>query len=134
MTIYTSNPELRDITRPFEQINTPRSSLPSLSALPKIHYRNAPQVREFLTEHSEINTFLQTSWPALVRYFGQEVEVVLQVRYYMDEQAEPELVAWIQVYNDVETGMRQFDAFEEEWFLDYAHELNSRFNFNLEFK
>jgi len=84
--------------------------------------------------HSEINTFLEVSWPVLVNYFGQEVEVVLQVLHYPDEQAEPELVGWIQVYNDVETGMQQFDAFEEEWFLDHAHELNSRFNFNLEFK
>lgn len=134
MTIYTSNTELRDITLAFEQINAPRSSRPSLSALPKIHYRNAPQVREFLAVHSEINTFLEVSWPVLVKYFGQEVEVVLQVLHYPDEQAEPELVGWIRIDADVETGMQQFDAFEEEWFLDHAHELNSRFNFNLEFK
>src|SRR5215213_1707571 len=105
MTIYTSNTELRNITLAFEQINAPLSSHPSLSALTKIHYRNAPQVREFLTEHSEINAFLQASWPALVRYFGQEVEVILQVLQYPDEQAEPELVGWIQIDADVETGM-----------------------------
>ena len=130
---------VRDLSEPVRitdtQADQPHFVLQSLTGLPlQIGYRNGPQVREYLERHSEIIQFLSIAWPQLSKYFGWQTELVLELLHFVDEQAEPELVGWIQCTSDVETGLHRFNAFLEDWFLDHMDQLNSRFNFNLEFK
>ena len=113
----------------------PDSSLvySSLTDLPKIYLRNVDEVRAFLAGHPQVDRFLRTCWPILVKHFGRQVEVALEVMCYPGEQVAPELVAWIQCSDPVPTGLAKLDAFQEEWFLDQIDVLNARFNFNLDF-
>jgi hypothetical protein len=69
-----------------------------------------------------------------MKYFGQDVAIVLEVLNYPQERVEPELVAWIQATDDVATALSKFDAFEDDWLLDHMPTPESHFNFNLEFK
>lgn len=119
---------------PFALTEQDFFSLHSLSTLPRVHYRNAWQVRKYLDNHPDIDRFLLKAWPNLIEQFGQNVEVVLELLHYVEEKADPELVAWIQCPDDVDSGIEKLDAFVDNWFLDHMGELSGRFNFNLEFK
>lgn len=118
----------------IDQANQSLFSLQALYTSPKILFRNTPQVRSYLDGHPDVNEFLLQAWPSLIKHFGQDVEVVVELLFYPGEQIEPELVGWIQCTNDIETGLQKLDALSEEWFLHRTIEFNSRFNFNLEFK
>lgn len=104
-----------------------------LADLPRIYLRNGNDVRAFLASHPRVEPFLSISWPFLIKHFGPQVQVTLELMQYPGEQVEPELVAWIQCSDPVLTGLAELDAFQEEWFLDQIDDINARFNFNLEF-
>ncbi|MCE7981044.1 MAG: hypothetical protein DYG89_07630 [Caldilinea sp. CFX5] len=112
----------------------PLSSLQALSTAPRIAFRNAAQVRNYLDAHPDVNELLGQAWPQLVKGFGQAVEVVLELLDSDEEPREPELVGWIQCTDDIETGLQKLDAIADEWFLHRTEQFNTRFNFNIEFK
>lgn len=84
------------------------------------------------TLHPEIETFIKAAWPALVEYFGNSVEIVLELMYIPDEAAHEELVGWIQSTDAVDEGLKKFGRFEDEWLLDHLDEMEDHFSFNLE--
>lgn len=107
----------------------------SIRTEPNITYRNREAVLEYFRTHPGIGGYLWAeAWPNLVRYFGPDVKVVLEVLYYPGEMTEPVLVGWIQCYVDVDTGMQRLDAFQEHWLLDNLPDPKYHFNFNLEFR
>ncbi|MEZ4711713.1 MAG: hypothetical protein R3A44_31265 [Caldilineaceae bacterium] len=110
------------------------ASIYAFPAEPHMHYRNTDQVLEYLHAYPAIGLFLQAAWPQLVKHFGDQLEVTLELLYFADEQTEPELVGWIHYAGDLETGVRKLDAFNESWFLDNMDEFSGRLNFNLEFQ
>lgn len=112
----------------------PLSSLPTLSAAPRLVFRNAVQVRNYLDAHPDVNDLLGQAWPQLVKGFGQVVEVVLELLDADEELMEPELVGWIQCTDNIELGLQKLDALADEWFLQRTEQFNTRFNFNIEFR
>lgn len=108
--------------------------LPASSTLPHVYYRNAKQVRGFLAKHSHIAPFLQVVWPTLIKYFGKDTEVYLELLDYPEAMTYPELVAWIQCSESVEDGLQKLDAFEDELSENNLHNVSPHFNFNIEFK
>jgi hypothetical protein len=77
---------------------------------------------------------METAWPALTKYFGEGVEVILEVIDYPYANAQSELVGWIQVSGSIQAGLEKLDQFVDGWFLDHMAEVNHRFNFNVEIR
>ena len=100
--------------------------------LPKISYRNPDEVKAYLACHPELESFLASAWPALIRCFGEPVDIILEVMTYPDEEIYQELVGWIQSTDDVQEGLEKLERFEDEWFLDHLSEVDNKFNFNIE--
>jgi hypothetical protein len=101
---------------------------------PKISYRNPMAVEAYLTRHPEVKDFIEVAWPNLVRFFGQAIDVVLEVLTYPEEAAHEELVGWVQWAGDVHEGLERLERFDDEWFLDHMAEVETKFNFNIETK
>ncbi|NIT62023.1 MAG: hypothetical protein GWN00_39265 [Aliifodinibius sp.] len=98
----------------------------------RISYRNSEMVEAFLAAYPKIPSFIKAAAPVLTKYFGQPLEMVLEVMSYPEEGAEEDLIGWIQSHDDVEEGLNKLERFEDEWFLDHMAEVDYRFNFNLE--
>jgi hypothetical protein len=101
---------------------------------PKISYRNPMAVEAYLTRHPEVVDFIEMAWPYLVSFFGQEIDVALEVLTYPEEAAHEELVGWVQWPGDVHEGLERLERFDDEWFLDHMTEVETKFNFNIETK
>ncbi len=114
------------------QRNLVRPTPPTV--LPKVYYRSAKEVRAFLSAHPGLDKFMETAWPALTKYFGEGVEVILEVIDYPYANAQSELVGWIQVSGSIQAGLEKLDQFVDGWFLDHMAEVNHRFNFNVEIR
>lgn len=102
-------------------------------AFPRVSYRNPAAVTPYLACYPEIEDFIEAAWPALVEYFDDSIEIVLEVLTYPgDETIHEELVGWIQSSNDVDEGLAKLERFEDEWYLDHMAEVGHNFNFNIE--
>ena len=101
------------------------------SASLNITYRNPEAVKAFMAARPQIIPFIEAAAPVLTKYFGQPLEIVLEVVSYPEEGAEDDLIGWIQSYDEVEEGLNKLEQFEDEWFLDHMAEVDYRFNFNL---
>lgn len=85
-------------------------------------------------DHPGITNFLKVVWPTLVRYFGDSINVELEVLYYPDEMDVEELVGWIRYDGeDVEEGLALLEAFEDEVLEKQLTYLGDAFFFNIEF-
>ena len=104
-----------------------------VASIPRVTFRNREAVVAFLERHPEIEPFLGSALPVLTKCFDAPIEVDLEVMSYAYESAYDELVGWIQSTDDVDTGMKKLDRFEEEWFLDHMEMVHNKFNFNIEF-
>ncbi len=104
-----------------------------VASISRVAFRNPAAVVAFLERHQEIEPFLALALPALTKCFDAPIEVDLEVMSYAYATAYDELVGWIQSTDDVATGMKKLDRFEEEWFLDHMDMVHNKFNFNIEF-
>jgi hypothetical protein len=94
--------------------------------------KNAPLVEGFIREHPEIVSFIEAAKPYLNKYFGQPLDLVLEVIHYPEPGANDELVAWIQSSYEIEEGLDRLEQFEDEWYLDNMGEVGRYFNINIE--
>ena len=99
-----------------------------------LEFRNPDKVSEFLTNYTDISSFIGRSLPAVQDYFGENTKVVLElIEYNQEEQPYFELVAWVQFHGDLDDGLDRFDSFENDFLLNKIDDSNGLFNFNIEF-
>lgn len=86
-----------------------------------------------MARYPDVEGFLEVACPVLTEYFGDSVEIVLEVlAYSTGETTHEELVGWIQSTDDINEGLARLSRFEDEWFLNHMDEVDHKFNFNIE--
>ena len=81
--------------------------------------------------HLDPVAILAECGPAIIRIFGAPLNVVTEVM--MDPGLNPNLVAWIQWFGDMEEGMELYDQFEQ-WYVENDYDLKTDIvSFNIEF-
>jgi hypothetical protein len=100
----------------------------------QIAYRNSDLVETYLATHPEIPDFLKQVWPSLEAYFGETIQLVLEVMTYPEEVGSNELVGWIQMTGDINEGLDKLEQFEAEWLEEQLRKVGANFNFNIEFR
>ena len=96
-------------------------------------YRNQKIVEDYLNRHPQINDFLVDSWPTITKYFGETVNIVLEVMTYPAKNAYDELVGWIQSTDDIQRGLDRLEQLEDELLQEQIAKVGNMFNFNIEF-
>ncbi len=84
-----------------------------------------------LPEHLDPGTIFTQCGPEIRRIFGVPLNIVVDVM--PDPDSNPNLVAWIQWFGEMDEGMRLFDQFEQ-WYIDNDYDLKTNVvSFNIEF-
>lgn len=96
------------------------------------HCKDKEKVEIFIQDKDYILPFIKQSILYLVKYFGQPLEITLEVMSFPEDATEDELIAWIKSSDEIETGLDKLEGFNDEWFLDRMQEVDYCFNFNLE--
>lgn len=79
----------------------------------------------------EPSTIFKECGEEVVRIFGAPINIVTEVM--PDPDSNPNLVAWIQWFEEMDEGMRLFDQFEQ-WYIDNDYDLKTDVvSFNIEF-
>lgn len=89
--------------------------------------------RAFLKKHSEHKLpqghlppkdILEACSPAIARIFGTPISVLLEIMPDPESNHEPELLAFIQWFGDMENGMKRYDQFEN-WYIENDYDLKT---------
>jgi tetratricopeptide (TPR) repeat protein len=83
--------------------------------------------------HVSPGDILTACAPAIVRFFGTPISVILEIMPDPESNAEPELIAFIQWFGDMEEGMKRDEQFEK-WYIENDYDLKTELVFfNIEF-
>lgn len=85
-----------------------------LTVTPKLGKSDRKAVTIFTDENPDVSAVLEKSGPALIKYFGAPLTVMLTL--IPDEDGTPDLVAYVRYHYDIEEGMKIFDEFED-WYI-----------------
>ncbi len=95
---------------------------------------NKKEYYAFLKKYSDPNLLppghfapediLVACYPAIARIFGTPISVALEIMSDPDSNHEPELVAFIQWFGDMDDGMKRYDMFEE-WYIENNYDLKT---------
>ena len=96
-------------------------------------FRNAEAVRRFLQTHPHLIEVILEAYPYLVKYFGPNPQVMLEVVGDPEAEGLEELFAYILTSLPVDEALARLDKLDQEWFLDQLDRIGGQFNFNLEF-
>jgi hypothetical protein len=96
-------------------------------------FRNAEAVRRFLQTHPHLIEVILETYPYLVKYFGPNPQVMLEVVGDPEAEGLEELFAYILTSLPVDEALARLDKLDQEWFLDQLDRIGGQFNFNLEF-
>ncbi|GEM_PF-6002389 len=76
------------------------------------------------SDHLPPKDILGVCSPAIARIFGTPISVLLEIMHDPESNAEPELVAFIQWFGDMEDGMKRYDQFEN-WYIENDYNLKT---------
>jgi len=93
--------------------------------------RDATAVRRFLQTYPHVVKVLLDAYPYLLKHFGPDSQVTLEV------VSDPEVADWDQLFAyictplPVNEALARLHKLDEEWFLDQLDRIDDLFNFNL---
>lgn len=98
------------------------------------NFRDKSTVWHFLQNNSNLIGFLLDSYIWVIKYFGPNSLVELEVVKDPEADGFEQLFAYIITSLPVEEALRRLSLFDDEWFLDQLDLVGDIFNFNLEIK
>ena len=104
----------------------------SMHQLEKVYsFRNTEAVRRFLHIHPHLVETILEAYPYLVKHFGPNPQVMLEVVRDPEAERPEQLFAYILTSLDADEALDRLDRLDEEWFLDQSERVGDLFNFNL---
>lgn len=94
-------------------------------------FRNTEAVRRFLGAHPHLIEIILEAYPYLVKHFGPNPQVMLEVVRDPEAERPEQLFAYILTSLDADEALDRLDRLDEEWFLDQSDRVGDFFNFNL---
>jgi hypothetical protein len=94
-------------------------------------FRNVEAVRRFLHAHPHLIEVILEAYPYLVRHFGPNPQVMLEVVRDPEAERSEQLFAYILTSLNADEALDRLDRLDEEWFLDQFDRVGNLFNFNL---
>jgi hypothetical protein len=95
-------------------------------------FRDATAVRRFLQMHPHVVRVLLDAYPYLLKHFGPDPQVVLEVISDREAESWDQLFAYVCTPLPVNEALARLDKLDQEWFLDQLDRVEDLFNFNLE--
>jgi hypothetical protein len=92
---------------------------------------DAAAVRDFLQTHPHLIEVILEAYPYLVKHFGPNPQVMLEVVRDPEAERLEQLFAYILTSLDADEALARLDRLDEEWFLDQSDRVGDLFNFNL---
>jgi hypothetical protein len=106
---------------------------PSLHRLEEAYsFRDALAVERFLDRHPQLIDLLIEAHAHVVKHFGPDVHVVLEVVVDPESDIGEQLFAYISTTLTPGEALDRLDRVDEEWFLNQLDVAGGLFNFNLE--
>jgi len=96
-------------------------------------FHDAVTVQRFLQANPHLIEAILEAYPYLVKCFGPDPQVMLEVVRDPEAEGVEELFAYILTPLPVDEALARLDKLDQEWFLDQLDRVGGRFNFNLEF-
>lgn len=104
-----------------------------LHVLEKMYsFRDAMAVQRFLQMHPHVVRVLLDAYPYLLKHFGPDPQVVLEVISDREAESWDQLFAYVCTPLPVNEALARLDRLDQEWFLDQLDRVEDLFNFNLE--
>jgi len=95
-------------------------------------FRDGLAVRRFLLTYPHLIEVLLEAYPHLVKHFGPDPQVALEVISDPEVEGWAQLFAYIITSLPVDEALVRLDTLDREWFLDQLDQVDGLFNFNLE--
>ncbi len=116
---------------------TTLSEISSVSPIPSLdvgayRFRNFEEVSQFLATNSHLVELLRKAYPQIVRLFGAQAIINLEVVSDPEGRDLPELFALIQSPASAASALDKLNQFDEEWWL-VAAASEDRLHFDVEY-
>jgi len=92
-----------------------------------------PAIEAFLGAHPVVVELLLEAWRHIDSCFAPAPQVRLELVQDPEDDAEPELFAYIRTSLSVEEALAKLRQFDDEWFLDRVHRVAGQLEFSVEF-
>jgi len=117
-------------TIPSQDISPESAHLSQVEA--SYSFRDEEAVRHFLQTHPHLIEVLFEAQFHLLRHFGPDSQVTLEVFPGPESEGEKRLFAYIIIFLPVEEALTRLDKLDEEWFLNQSDRVDGLLNFSLE--
>ena len=96
-------------------------------------FTRGEECQNYLVQNPILIPLLKEAYPVVEHYFGEEIEIVLEVMHSPEGGYPGPLMAWIHSHASVEEIMGQEERFLEEWWIDHPNQACAPLVFNLRF-
>jgi hypothetical protein len=95
------------------------------------NYKHDRDVDEYIALHPFVRPTLIEAYEQVIKFFGDEVEVVLKLVYDPEIPNFEHLVGYIWTETSVEEAQETLDKFDRSWYLSLSYELRSKLYFTI---
>lgn len=116
----------------FTPTSTPLPNIDT-SALSAYHLRDREEVLRFLEMNDFLLPLLHEAYSTIMRCFGSETSVALEIRRDPEGEDAEELFAFIQTTDPAEVAIEKLHRLDDNWWLMVSPRAQCKMNISLEF-